>query len=224
MTSRDLFNLCLNYAYGVIEGYVRKAINIVGLEPSVGFLHEFTGWQTKEPLVYDLQDPFRWLGDVATIEAFESSALDMKGFYFIGDDYRYHIEIGAKRRFLKLLKDRFNSGVKYKGKTWKRDTVVLNRTQKLACFLLNRSKRMDFVERRPGLQRIDTQKLRMRILELTQKEAKELGIGKSTLHYLRRNAKRSTAFRLYPEVRKKLMPLNGMTQFLQAKEQGCITT
>ena len=34
----DPFNLCLNYAYGVIEGYVRKAINIVGLEPSVGLV------------------------------------------------------------------------------------------------------------------------------------------------------------------------------------------
>lgn len=74
----DPFNLCLNYAYGVIEGYVRRAINIVGLEPSVGFLHEFTGSQTKESLVYDLQEPFRWIGDVTTIEAFESTVLDMK--------------------------------------------------------------------------------------------------------------------------------------------------
>lgn len=50
----DPFNLCLNYAYGVIEGYVRKAVNIVGLEPSVGFLHEFTGSQTKESLSFTI--------------------------------------------------------------------------------------------------------------------------------------------------------------------------
>jgi len=40
MTSRDPFNLCLNYAYGVVQGYMKRAANIVGLEPSVGFLHE----------------------------------------------------------------------------------------------------------------------------------------------------------------------------------------
>jgi CRISPR-associated protein Cas1 len=184
----DPFNLCLNYAYGVIEGYVRKAINIVGLEPAVGFLHEFTGSQTKESLVYDLQEPFRWLGDVTTIEAFESSALDMKDFYFLGDDYRYHVEVEAKRRFLDLLKSRFNSGVSYRGKTWKWDTVTLNKTQELARFLQDRSRQIDFVEPRPNLQRSDTQDLRKRILELTQREAEELGIGKSTLHYLRRRA------------------------------------
>jgi len=188
MTSRDPFNLCLNYAYGVIEGYVRGAVNIVGLEPSVGFLHEFTGSQTKESLIYDLQEPYRWLGDVTTIEAFESGALDMKDFYFMGDDYRYHIEIEAKRRFLELLKNRFNSGVGYKGKTWKWDTVILNKTQELARFLLNKSKQIDFIEPHPSLQRSDTKKLRKKILELTQREAEELGIGKSTLHHLRKNA------------------------------------
>ena len=200
----DPFNLCLNYAYGVIEGYVRRAINIVGLEPSVGFLHEFSGSQTKESLVYDLQEPFRWLGDITTIEAFESSALDMKDFYFTGDDYRYRIEIEAKRRFLELLKDRFNSGVKYRGKLWKWETVILNKTQELARFLPDKSREIDFIEPRPSLQRSDTQDLRKRILELTQREAKELGIGKSTLHRLRRKAADDHSFRVYSKVLQRL--------------------
>ena len=205
MTSRDPFNLCLNYAYGVIEGYVRRAINIVGLEPSVGFLHEFSGSQTKESLVYDLQEPFRWLGDVTTIEAFESGALDMKDFYFLGDNYRYHIEVEAKRRFLELLKSRFNSGVKYKGKAWKWDTVISNKTQELGRFLLGKSRQIDLIEPRPSLQRSDTLDLRRRILELTQREAEELGIGRSTLHHLRRNAGCHRSFMAQEKTRKKLI-------------------
>jgi CRISP-associated protein Cas1 len=55
----DPINLALNYAYGVLEGECRAAINAVGLEPSVGFLHEFSSYQTKQSLVYDLQEPFR---------------------------------------------------------------------------------------------------------------------------------------------------------------------
>jgi len=50
--------------------------------------------------VYDLHEPFRWLGDMATLQTFESGVLDLKDFYFTGDDYSYKIEIEAKRRFL----------------------------------------------------------------------------------------------------------------------------
>jgi len=151
-----------------------------------------------------MQEPFRWLGDVTAIEAFESGALDLKDFYFTGDDYRYRIEIDAKRHFLELLKGRFNSGVKYKGKTWKWDTAILNKTQELARFLLDRSKQIDFIEPHPILQRSDTQILRKRILELTQTEAQKLAVSKSTLYYLRRNSANDRPFKVYQKVAEKL--------------------
>jgi CRISPR-associated protein Cas1 len=141
---------------------------------------------------------------VTTIEAFKSGAVDMKDFYFTGDDYSYKIEIEAKRRFLQLLKKRFNSGIKYKGKTWMWDTVILSKTQELASFLLDKTRQIDFIEPRLGLQRRDTQELRRRILELTQREAKELGIGKGTLHYLRINAEKTKPFKLYRKVAARL--------------------
>jgi len=147
---------------------------------------------------------FRWLGDVTTIEAFESGALDMKDFYFTGDDYRERIEIDAKRRLLELLKNRFNSGVRSKGKTWKWDTVILKKTQELARFLLGKSKQIDFIEPSPSLQRSDTRDLRNGILEMTQAKARKLGMGKSTLHYLRRNASDDKPFKIYEKVVQRL--------------------
>jgi len=90
------------------------AINVVGLEPSVGFLHDFSDYQTKESLVYDLQEPFRWLVDLSVVHAFESGALDLHDFYFTGDDYRYRFETHAKQRFIEALRQRFNSGVIYR--------------------------------------------------------------------------------------------------------------
>ena len=196
----DPVNLTLNYAYGVLEGECRRAINIVGLEPSVGFLHDFADYQTKQSLVYDLQEPFRWIGDISTIQAFESGLLDMKDFYFTGDDYRYKFEIEAKRRFLEFLKCKFNSGVTYKGKTWKWDAIVLNKTEELGRFLLGKSGSLEFTEPSPDLTRIDTLELRERILELTQKKALELGINKSTLHYPREHAKEQRSFKVYSKV------------------------
>jgi len=171
----------------------------------VGFPHEFSGHQTKQSLVYDLQEPYRWLADVSVIVTFESGVLDMKDFNFLGGDYRYHIEVEAKRRFLQLLKDRFNSGVKHNGKAWKWDTVILNKTQELGRFLLDKSGQIDFKEPHPSLQRSDTEELRKRILELTQIQAKEFGIGRSTLHYLRKCARKSSSFALHQCTLKKLV-------------------
>jgi len=201
----DPVNLSLNYAYGVLEGECRKAINTVGLEPSVGFLHEFSDYQTKQSLVYDLQEPYRWIGDITTIEAFESGALDIEDFYFTGDDYRYRVEVQAKRRFLELLKNKFNAGVMYKDKSWKWDTIILNKTLELARFLLGNLDSLDFVDPSPHFKRTDTIELRERILSLTAKQAREHGISKSTLHNLRKRAANSKPFRLYANVVSKLL-------------------
>ena len=196
----DPVNLALNYAYGVLEGECRKAINTIGLEPSVGFLHDFANYQTRQSLVYDLQEPFRWICEVSTLEAFESRLLDLKDFYFLGDDYRYHIDFEAKHRFLELLKERFNSGVHYKCKHWKWDTVILKKTEELSRFLLGKPESLDFYEPVPRIVRSDSLEIRKRILELTQKQAKELGINKGTLHNLRKQAKENKSFSLYRHV------------------------
>jgi CRISPR-associated protein Cas1 len=144
-------------------------------------------------------EPYGWIGDVTTIEAFESGVLDVKDFYFTGDDYRYKIEIEAKKRFLELLKNRFNSGAKYKGKTWKWDTIILEKTKELSKLLSEKSDRIDFVSPNADLKRMDSRELRQRILTLSATEARRSGIGKSTCHYLRKHAESERLFKSLQE-------------------------
>ena len=203
----DPVNLTLNYAYGVLEGECRRAINAVGLEPSVGFLHETSGYQTKQSLVYDLQEPFRWISDVVVMNAFESGVLDLPDFYFTGDDYRYRFEPEAKERFLALLRERFNSGVRYKGRTLKWDTVIEEKTTELGRYLVGKSRRLDFTEPAPTLSRMDGREFREKILSLSSSEAHRIGIGRSTLHYLRKNAKSEGSSKAYSKVRKRIRKL-----------------
>lgn len=203
----DPVNLTLNYAYGVLEGECRAAINTVGLEPSVGFLHETSGYQTKQSLVYDLQEPFRWIADVAVMDAFESGVLDLSDFYFTGDDYRYRFEPEAKERFLDLLRERFNSGVKYRGRELRWDSVIEQKTVELCRYLASRTSGLDFSEPSPDLGRTDDRELRRQILNLSQSEAQRLGIGKSTLHYLRRNACVHRPLRVRHKTLQKLHPV-----------------
>lgn len=181
---------------------------MVGLEPSVGFLHETSDYQTKQSLVYDLQEPFRWIADVVVIEAFESDVLDLPDFYFTGDDYRYRFEPEAKHRFLDLLRERFNSGAMYNGHALKWDTVIEQKTVELGRYLTGRTSGLDFYEPSPDLCRTDSRDLRRRILGLSQREASRLGIGKGTLHYLRKKAIGSHAFRTYGRTRRKLESLS----------------
>jgi CRISPR-associated protein Cas1 len=187
-----------------LEGECRRAINAVGLEPSVGFLHDFSSYQTKQSLVYDLQEPFRWLSDVSVIEAFESEALKLSDFYFTGDDYRYRFEMEAKQRFIGILRDRFNVGITYKGRLLKWDSVILEKTSELGKSLTFPSRVLDFSKPASTLERTDNNLIRAKILHLTQSEARNRGIGKSTLHYLRQKASGNGLFHVCAKTLSKL--------------------
>jgi len=109
----------------------------------------------------------------------------------------------AKRRFLDLLKERFNAGVQYKGRTWKWDTVIEQKAIELGRFLIGRSSRLDFCDPSPTLI-TNEQEVRRKVVGLTNSEALRLGIGKSTLHYLRTRARDRKPFKIYQPVLAKL--------------------
>ena len=183
----------------------RRALNVLELWPTVGYLHEFIDCQTKQSLVYDLQEPFRWIADVTVMDAFESGVLDLPDFYFTGDDYRYRFEPEAKQRFLDLIRERFNSAVRYKGRALKWDTVIEQKTVELGRYLVGRTGRLDFSEPSPNLHGMDDGDLRRRILSLSNSDGKRLGIGNSTLHYLRRRARSDVPLKIYGGVKTRLI-------------------
>ena len=185
----------------------RRALNVLELWPTVGYLHEFIGCQTKQSLVYDLQEPFRWIADVAVMGAFESGVLDLPDFYFTGDDYRYRFEPEAKQRFLDLLLERFNIGARYKGRVFKWDSVIEQKTTELGRYLAGKSATFDLSDPAPRLVRIDDQELRTLILSLSQSQAKRFEIGKSTLHYLCEKAHNPDSFSICQKTRRRLVQL-----------------
>jgi CRISPR/Cas system-associated endonuclease Cas1 len=58
--ARDPTNLAINYCFGLLESQVRRVIHRLGLEPSVGFLHQpRSPSEGKSAFVYDAMEPFR---------------------------------------------------------------------------------------------------------------------------------------------------------------------
>jgi hypothetical protein len=121
-----------------------------------------------------------------------------------GDDYRYRFEVDAKQRFIDSLRERFNAGVTYKGRVLKWDTVIEQKAKELSRFLIHRSQEIDFTQPFPVLVRVDSRSLRTKIMSLTERNVRKMGIGKSTLHYLRRRAQGEMPFRVYGSVSAKL--------------------
>jgi CRISPR-associated protein Cas1 len=192
----------LNYGYAFLQSSVRRAVNTTGLDASLGYLHEDQPATT--PLVYDFQEPYRWIVDYVVLRMVLSRVLSWDDFYFTGGDYRLTIKPPLLDRYADLLREQFNSGVRYGGKRIMWDTVILRKSQELANYLTKKRIAIDFMTPKPFLQRSDARELRQRILALSSSDALQLGVGKSTLHYLRKHAREEKPFRIYSHVLSKL--------------------
>ena len=76
MNASDPINALLNYSYALLESIDRKYVNAIGLEHSIGFLHEIA--KSKMPLVYDIQELFRWVSDLSVIKLLEYKILELR--------------------------------------------------------------------------------------------------------------------------------------------------
>jgi hypothetical protein len=103
-----------------------------------------------------------------------------------------------------LLRQAFNSRAVYEGRRLTWDTLILRKCQELARYLLGKAASFELTSPRPVLERSDTRELRQKILRLSQSEARKRGIGKGTLHHLRRKAESHLPFKVYSKVQKRL--------------------
>jgi hypothetical protein len=78
------------------------------------------------------------------------------------------------------------------------------KTIELGRFFINQYPPLSFQEPAPILRRTDNTEIRKKILSITQSEAEKHGIGKSTLHYLRKRAEDQRSFRIYRKVKEKI--------------------
>jgi CRISPR-associated protein Cas1 len=201
MNASDPVNALLNYGYAILESQCRKALNSVGLEPTVGFLHEAR--QTKYPLVYDLQEPYRWLIDTTVISCLESDRFGKKDFHRM-DNYVLRLGQEAAKKLIDALRTKFNSPVRHAGKFYNWDTVIRLKAQEVANYILSRRTELNFDRPKPNLEGSGFEAVRNLVLSLTTSEARKLGIRKNTLWYLQHRARSAKCFGTYSKVMAKL--------------------
>jgi CRISPR-associated protein Cas1 len=201
MNASDPVNVLLNYGYAILESECRKALNSVGLEPTVGFLHEAK--QTRYALVYDLMEPYRWLVDTTVIECLEYERFSKQDFYRL-DNYVLRLRAEAVKKLLAAMQLRFNSTTRYRNKNYGWSTVGLLHCEELASYVLGKRSELDFSTPSPALHRDDFEALRDRILSMSVAEARQLGIRKNTLWYVQQRARAGRPLKIYSQVKGKL--------------------
>jgi len=90
------------------------------------------------------------------------------------------------------------------GDSLKWNTLILLKVQEFARYLTGKSDRFDLKSPAPVLERSDSKELRERILSLSASEARKLGLGKGTVHYLKKHARDRKPFKIYTSVSDKL--------------------
>jgi len=200
----DPINALFNYGYSILESHCRKAINGANLDPYIGFLHETR--VTKEPLVYDLQEPFRWLVDITIIQALENNRFHKKDFIRT-EDYIIRLRPTGVKILVEELDKTFSQTVKYHNQNNQWGMVIQMKVQELSNYLVGKQKGIDIGNPEPILKRLDNHEIREKIKNLSYSEWEKMGFSKGTLHYMKQNAKGNKPFTLNQHVRERLETL-----------------
>jgi CRISP-associated protein Cas1 len=149
--ARDEFNAMLNYSYGVLYSLVEKACIVAGLDPFVGFLH--TDNYNKKSLVYDLIEPFRILGDRATVLLFTGRRVQKD--YFEPVPGGMALNQPGRAFFITELNERLDRAVRYpvqgkpgKTRNVKQRDIIRHEAHALANTLLGKGDLPRVVETR----------------------------------------------------------------------------
>lgn len=201
MGAVDPINALFNYGYSLLESQCWRAINANGLDPYIGFVHEAA--PGKSPLVYDLQEPFRWLVDKMVIEALEQNLFTKKDFIRT-ENYSLRIRPEGVRKLLTAFNAQLTSKVQFKEKSWEWGYVIGQKTGELADYIACKRKTLDLAMPLPTFARDDSAELRQKILDMTYSDWKSMGFSKGTLHHLKKKAISDEPFKLYGKVRARL--------------------
>lgn len=206
MGAGDKTNVMLNYGYSLLEAECLRVINSVGLDSHVGFLHEMN--PSKHSLAYDLQEPFRFIVDMAVINLIEKGVMENKDFIRT-ESYSLRLKPSGAKKLTDEFNAVMNSKVEYRKKNTTWGSVLLLKGRELSQYLVGKRKTIEFFKPAYIGKRDDTDLLRKKILAISYKEWKDMGFSKGTLHYMKTNAKADKPFTLNAHVKERLEKWRG---------------
>jgi CRISPR-associated protein Cas1 len=171
---------------------------MAGLDTHVKFLHEMN--PSKDSLAYDLQEPFRFLVDLAVISLIESEKIANKDFIRT-ESYSLRLKPSGAKKITEEFNKWMNKKVPYKKQSVMWSYALLLKTRELAQYLVEKRKTLDFSKPSYFVERQDSEEIRQKILSISYSDWKKMGFSKGTLHYMKMNAEADKPFTMNAHVR-----------------------
>lgn len=139
---KDECNIVLNYAYGVLYSEVERACILSGLDPYLGYYH--SDRYGKPCLVLDLIEEFRTpIADRTVVTLFSRKEIKKEHFDESGG---LHLSSKGRKKIIEAMLKRLHTKIKYNGKKWSFQNIILNQSRVLAQYLLgNRREYLPFI-------------------------------------------------------------------------------
>jgi len=186
MNASDPINALLNYGYAILESMIRKDINTIGLDVSIGYLYEIG--HSKHPLVYDLQELFRYVIDYSVIKLLETKI--KKSDFITTENYHIRLKPNTAKLFIEKIKDNFNQRYEFRNKQYALENMMFENLRELSRYITGNSKNLEFKIPDIEIKRNDNSQIRKRIMSIDPEKRKEFKINKSTLWYQQKRLKR----------------------------------
>jgi CRISPR-associated protein Cas1 len=172
---------------------IRKDINTIGLDLSIGYLHEIA--PSKHPLVYDLQELFRYVVDYSVIELLE---MGLKKSDFITTE-NYHIRLKAEtaKKLIEKIKHNFGKRYEFRNKQHTLENIMFENIRELSRYLSGKTRSLDFMILDITIPRNDDTEMRNKVMSIDPEKRKELKINKSTLWYEQKKIKEGKIIKMY---------------------------
>jgi CRISP-associated protein Cas1 len=198
----DEINALFNYGYSILESEIRKILNSYGLDPEIGYLHAVS--PSRTPLVYDIQELFRWIIDLSVIQVLENKPKIKKSDFILTENYHIRLKPHVASLLINKIKNNFRVKVPYNGKNYFYETILADKIAKLSLFISEKNNKIDFDIPKYSIKRNDTILLKEKIVNITVDERKRLGISKSTLFYLKKNIREGKNIQIYKKTLEKI--------------------
>jgi len=168
MNASDLINALLNYGYAILESIIGKYINTIGLDVSIGYLHEIS--PSKHPLVYDLQELFRYVIDYSVIEFLESRR--KKSDFLTTRNYHIRLKPNTAKLLIEKIKDNFNQRYEFKNKQYALENIMFENIRELSRYIIGNSKNLEFSIPDIKIKEMITLRSEIRSCQLTLRKVK----------------------------------------------------
>jgi len=207
MGASDWVNCMLNYGYSLLEAECLRAINSTGLDAHIGFLHEAN--PGKNSLAYDMQEPFRFVIDLAIIDLVENDKMEKKDFVRT-ESFTLRLRASGAQKVTQSVNKWLDKATKYQDKEISNGYLIQLKTRELVRSLIVQNVTFDVSTSVLNIRRNDSEQVRQKILNISYTEWQKMGFSKGTLYYMKKNVQGNKPFTLNKHVRERLdhWPIN----------------